>query len=75
MGFQFSLLSDTDRSAMVALDVERPPDDRFAGFPQRITYLIDPDGVIRRSYLVGRHDIESHPETVLADLREALDGD
>lgn len=44
----------------------RAPDDQYAAFPQRISYLIDHDGVIRRSYRVA--DVAAHAEEVLADL-------
>lgn len=44
----------------------RPADDQFAPFPLRTSYLIDPDGVIRRSYAVA--DVHGHADTVLADL-------
>ncbi|MCU1463759.1 MAG: hypothetical protein JWO37_3834 [Acidimicrobiales bacterium] len=39
--------------------------------PKRLTFLIDPDGVVRRSYEVT--DVGGHPDAVLADLR-ALSG-
>jgi peroxiredoxin len=37
---------------------------------KRRTYLIDPDGVIRKAYRV--RDIEGHPEELLTDLRELV---
>ncbi len=37
-------------------------------FAKRLSYLIDPEGVIARSYEVS--DIPNHPAEVLADLRE-----
>ena len=40
-------------------------------FPRRLSYLIDPSGVIRRAYRVT--DVAGHADEVLHDL-EALDG-
>ena len=69
MGFQFPLLSDPEGELMRLLGAERPPDDKLAGIPRRITYLVDPELVIRRAYLVGRDDLEEHPYQVLDDLK------
>jgi peroxiredoxin Q/BCP len=68
--FDFSLWSDHSHQAGEAFEVEREETDRYYGMSQRITYLVDPLGVIRRSYLVGPDDIKDHPSQVLADLRE-----
>jgi peroxiredoxin len=46
----------------------------MAAFPRRVTYLIDPEGVVARSYDVGRH-IKGHGEEVLADLRALTDAE
>jgi peroxiredoxin Q/BCP len=62
----FPLLSDPERVAGTAYDVVRKPDEKFADKPRRVTYLIDPEGRIARSYLVT--DVASHPTQVLADL-------
>jgi peroxiredoxin len=50
--------------------VLKDPADPTAGLARRVTYLIDPDGVIREAYEVK--DIEMHPAKVLADLRAIL---
>ncbi len=47
----------------------RNPDDKFADYPQRISYLIDPEGVIVKSYEVA--DPGGHGAAVLADLAAA----
>ncbi len=52
-------------------EVKRGPEEQGAGTPKRRTYLIDPEGVIRKAYRV--RDIAAHPDEVLADLR-ALQG-
>jgi peroxiredoxin len=49
--------------------VVRDPSEQYANFPRRYSYLIDPDGVIRRSYDVT--DVAGHAAAVLADV-EAL---
>ncbi len=72
MGFEFPLLSDPDHVAGRALDAERQPDDRGYGTPKRITYLIDPDGIIRRSYRPRLIDYVSHARAVIADLKTEL---
>jgi peroxiredoxin Q/BCP len=65
-GFEFPLLCDVDRTVGAAYQVARPPDDQFASFPLRVSYLIDPDRLIRRTYAVA--DVANHADEVLADL-------
>lgn len=65
-GFPFPLLSDTDRSVAAAYGAGRDAGDPYADFPRRISYLIDPDGVVRRAYEVT--DPAGHAGEVLADL-------
>lgn len=67
-GFDFPLLSDPDWAAGRAYDVVRQPDERFADKPRRITYLISPEGVIAKSYLVT--DVQQHATQVLEDLSQ-----
>jgi peroxiredoxin len=61
------LLSDTTGDVGAAYDIVRGPDERSPGTPRRVTYLIDPGGVIRKVYVVK--DIEAHPDQVLEDAR------
>lgn len=68
MEFDFPLLSDPDREIGALLDVKRPAGHPMYFLPRRVTYLVDPEGVIVRSYDVGR-DIEGHADAVLDDLR------
>jgi peroxiredoxin len=68
MGFDFPLLSDPDREIAELLEVRRPPLHPMTALPRRVTYLIDPEGIVARSYDVGRH-IKGHAEEVLEDLR------
>jgi peroxiredoxin Q/BCP len=68
MSFDFPLLSDPDRKVADLLDVKRPPLHPMAALPRRVTYLIDPKGMVARSYDVGRH-IKGHADEVLEDLR------
>ena len=65
-GFGFQLLSDVDRRVGSAYQVTRPPDEKYASLPLRISYLIDPEGVIRRAYTVT--DVGAHADDVLDDL-------
>lgn len=68
-GFPFTLLSDPDKSVGTAYEVVRDPDQQYADFPQRISYLIDPGGTIVRSYEVT--DPSGHAAEVIADLTAA----
>ena len=65
-GFGFRLLSDVDRTVGAAYEVARAADDQYASFPHRVSYLIDPEGVVRRAYKVS--DVAGHADEVLADL-------
>ncbi len=71
-GFEYRLLSDTDRAVGTRYEAVRSPDDRYANFPRRVSYLIDPDGVVRIAYDVT--DVAGHAATVVADA-VALRGD
>ena len=64
--FQFALLSDVDRSVGEKYEVVRITDQRYGAFAERYSYLIDPDGLIRRSYSVA--DVSTHADDVLRDL-------
>ena len=66
--FQYRLLSDADRAVAAAYGATRPADDKYPGFPKRVSFLIDPEGVVRRTYEVT--DPAGHAEVVLADLDE-----
>jgi peroxiredoxin len=44
----------------------RDPGTDKVSFAKRLSYVIDPDGIIRKSYEVS--DIPAHPAEVLADL-------
>ncbi len=69
--FPFRLLSDWDEQVGVAYEARDPGTDKLS-FARRISYLIDPEGVIARSYEVG--DIPAHAGQVLADLAELRAG-
>jgi peroxiredoxin Q/BCP len=64
--FGFRLLSDVDMQVGAAYEVVRPPGADYADFPLRIAYLIDPDGIVRKSYEVK--DVAGFAGQVLADL-------
>ena len=70
-GFDFPLLSDVDHKVGEAYGTARPPDHDWAAVARRKTFLIDPEGVVRKVYDVK--DFDGHPAEVLADL-EALRG-
>jgi len=65
-GLPFPLLSDGDRTAGRLYETVRHPSERSPEYAKRRTYLIDPDGVIRKAYRV--RDIPAHPQEVLDDL-------
>ena len=67
-GFPFRLLADPDRAVGAAYETARHPTEHSPEYAKRRTFLIDPDGVIRKVYRV--RDIAGHPEELLTDLRE-----
>lgn len=67
--FPFRLLSDTDRIVASAYGVVRDPGDKFGEFARRYSFLIDPDGIIHRSYDVI--DVAGHADDVIADIERA----
>ncbi len=61
--FDYPLLCDTDRRIGLAYGA---CDDAGAATARRISYLIGPDGAIRKAY--PKVNAAEHPEEVLADL-------
>ena len=47
----------------------RDASDKFAEFPRRYSYLIDPDGMIAGAYDVT--DVAGHADQVIADVQRA----
>lgn len=68
--FPFRLLSDTDRHTAEEYGVARDRDDKFSGFARRYSFLIDPQGMIHRSYDVT--DVAGHADQVIADVERAV---
>jgi peroxiredoxin Q/BCP len=66
--FPFRLLSDVDREVGRLYDTVRAPEESSPDYAKRRTYLIDPEGVVRKSYRVT--DISAHPDQVLDDVRQ-----
>jgi peroxiredoxin Q/BCP len=67
-GFEFPLLSDVDHKVGTAYHVVREPDQQYAIYAKRHSFLIDTEGFIRRVYVVT--DVAIHATQVLADLEE-----
>lgn len=67
-GFTYPLLSDVDKAVGTAYEVVREPDHKYANFPERHSYLIDPQGIIAATYDVT--DLAQHGADVLKTLRE-----
>ena len=65
-GFTFPLLSDVDQEVGRRYETVRAPEEPAPEWAKRRTYLIDPNGLIRRAYRV--RDIPNHPAEVLEDL-------
>jgi peroxiredoxin len=55
-----------DREIGAAYGTRRADDHEYARWPRRFTYLIDPEGVVAKAYVV--RDIPAHPGEVLEDL-------
>lgn len=72
--FPYHLISDQSKEIGKAYQTERSPgmDYYEAGIPQRISYLINPDGVIAKAYDFGAEglDIAEHASAVLADIAD-----
>ncbi len=68
-GFTYPLLSDVDRAVGALYQVIREPDHKYANFPERHSYLIDPKGNIVATYDVT--DMAQHAADVLRTLSEA----
>lgn len=68
--FEYRLLSDPQKKVGMLYDVLRSPGEPFEDFPKRISYLIGPDGIIRKSYEV--EDPGGHAAQVLDDLTVLL---
>ena len=66
-GMPFRLLSDVDRQVGELYETRRAPEEKSPEHAKRRTYLIDPDGLIRKAYRVT--DIAAHPGEVLEDFR------
>jgi len=64
--FPFALLSDESKEVGAAYGALREPDDNYANFSKRVSYIIDPEGVVRKSYEVS--DPAGHAAEALADL-------
>ena len=69
-GFPFRLLSDADRTVGERYETKRADEEKNPEFAKRRTYLIDPEGMIRKAYRV--QDIAGHPAQVLDDLRALM---
>ena len=67
-GFPFPLLADPDQAVGASYETQRHPTEPSPEYAKRRTFLIDPDGVIRKVYRV--RDILGHPDELLTDLRE-----
>ncbi|TML14301.1 MAG: peroxiredoxin [Actinobacteria bacterium] len=67
-GFGFTLLSDVDHSVGRVYGAERELDDQYAAFPLRVSYLIDPEGTIRKTFAVS--GVADHAAAVLDALAE-----
>lgn len=61
--FPFPLLCDADRRIGLAYGA---CEDAAAEYPKRISYVIDPNGIVKQVY--GKVDASLHPEEVLAAL-------
>lgn len=68
--FPFQLLSDHERKVGPLYGAERPADDPHPEYARRVTYVIDPQGVVRKNYLVT--DIGEHLDQVLQDVRDLI---
>lgn len=66
-GFPYLLISDPDRTIGRAYQAER---GEGADYHRRITYLIDPDGMIVETYDMDGRDLNAHAAEVLTAIAE-----
>ena len=64
-GFPYSLLADVDMVMGTAYMAYQPD----KGYPRRISYLINPEGGIVRTYDLAGQDLAEHATAVLDDIR------
>lgn len=69
-GFPYPLISDPDRTIGRAYRAERGEGADYADYPRRITYLIDPDGMIAETYDMDGRDLAAHAAEVLTAIAE-----
>lgn len=67
-GFPYPLISDPDRTIGRAYGAERDEGADYADYPRRITYLIDPDGMIAETYDMDGRDLDAHAAEVLSAI-------
>ena len=67
-GFPYPLISDPDRTIGRAYRAERDEGADYADYPRRITYLIDPDGMIAETYDMDGRDLDAHAAEVLSAI-------
>ena len=54
-----------------AYEAVRPPDHPFVSLPERITYLMSPDGLIAKAYdPSSAASLEEHSGQLLEDIKE-----
>lgn len=69
-GFPFPLLSDPEQAIGIAYGAVRPStESAYSPFARRISYLVDPEGLVVQTYEVT--DPGGHAAAVLADLEAA----
>ena len=64
-GFSYRLLADVDK----VMGTDYLADQPDKGYPRRISYLIDPEGGIARTYDLAGQDLAEHATAVLDDIR------
>jgi thioredoxin-dependent peroxiredoxin len=71
-GFPFRLLCDTTRAVSAEYGAVKDPDEQWPDVARRITYLVDPEGKVAKTYTVT--DVAAHPVDVLEDVKAARTG-
>jgi peroxiredoxin Q/BCP len=70
--FHYRLLSDPDQTVGAAYDTVRQEGEDYHGMPlpRRVSYLINPDGVIAKAYDLTGQDLSEHAGRILDDIAE-----
>jgi peroxiredoxin len=72
-GLPFELLADFERTVVDAYGVRRSDVPGYSGMPQRSIFIVDPDGVIRWTWLRSQEQPLPDFDQVVAEARKVAE--